>query len=214
MKMVLLKVFMVVFFVSMIYINYYANTKPLGGISTGEISDRYNTLFTPAGFTFSIWGIIYILVGVFVVYNVFNPTYFEEGKQIVLYLFLLSTILNGSWLFAWHFDKILMSTIIMVVFLVVLLIILQNINPSEKIGYITFSVYAGWISVALIANVSILITKYDISVFMNYQVIWFIVIILVSIGILITMFIKTSNYIYGLVFLWAYFGIAMKFIQK
>lgn len=212
--MIILKVIMVLCYGLMIFTNYYANTKPLGGISTGEISDKYSTLFTPSGFTFSIWGLIYLLVGAFVISSIMNSRYFTTGNNIVIYLFILSTILNGSWLFAWHFDKILLSTIIMIAFLVVLLMILHNIHTDDTLGYVTFSVYSGWISVALIANISILITKYDIAFFMNYQWFWFIFIIIVSIGIMVTMFIRTSNYVYGLVFIWAYFGILMKFIQK
>lgn len=212
--MIILKIVMVLFYSLMIYTNYYANTKPLGGISTGEISDKYSTLFTPAGFTFSIWGVIYLLVGSFVIISIANNRYFSSNNTLVIYLFILSCVINGAWLFAWHYDKILLSTIIMIAFLVVLLLILKNIQEADKIGYITFSVYSGWVSVALIANISILITKYDLSIFMNYQWFWFILILIVGVGIMTTMFIKTSNYIYGLVFVWAYFGILMKFIQK
>ena len=213
MKMYILKALVLLFFVMMIYVNYYANAKPLGGISTGEISDRYLTLFTPSGFTFSIWGIIYILVGIFVFQVISTDTYFTPSTNVILYLFLISTILNGSWLFAWHYDKILSSTFIMVLFLIVLLMMVKQLEPSN-IAYITFSVYAGWISVALIANISILITKYDISIFMNHQWFWFILILIVSLGILIAMFIKTKNIYYCMVYVWAYFGIAMKFIAK
>lgn len=213
MKMFIIKLFVLILYVGMIYMNYYANAKPLGGISTGEISDKYNTLFTPSGFTFSIWGIIYILVGIFVFQVVINNLYITPKIDIVIYLFMISTILNVSWLFSWHYDRILLSAIIMILFLIVLLTILNRIQPSNTLSYITFSIYSGWISVALIANISILITKYNISFFMNNQWFFFILILLVSLGIMISMFIKTSNYYYCGVYLWAYFGILMKFIK-
>lgn len=214
MKMILLKTSIVLFYFLMLYVNYLANAKPLGGITTGEISDKYNTLFTPSGFTFSIWGLIYLLLGIFIVSNLFDNRYASSDTNIVLYLFLISTVLNGSWLFAWHNDRILLSSIIMILFLITLLSILHFIPKEDVLGYTTFSIYSGWISVALIANISILITKYDISLFMNYQWVWFILILITSVGIMITMFLRTGNYIYGMVFLWAYFGIAMKFIEK
>ena len=212
--MIIVKIIVVILFIGMIYINYLANSKPLGGISTGEISNKYNTLFTPSGFTFSIWGIIYLLVGAFVIVNTFQTTYFSPEISIVIYLFIVSMILNASWLFAWHFDKILLSTLIMITFLIVLLLALNSIQDGDTLGYITFSVYAGWISVALIANVSILIKKYNIPLFMEHQQFWFVLILIVSLAIMLTMFLVTSNFIYGLVFLWAYYGIAMKFYQK
>lgn len=212
--MIILKITSIVFYLFMIYMNYLANAKPLGGISTGEISDKYPTLFTPAGFTFSIWGIIYLLVGGFVISSILINNYYETENTIVIYLFIVSTILNVLWLLCWHYDKIGLSVIVMIAFLIVLLTILQNILPTDQLGFITFSIYSGWISVALIANISILIVKYDISLFMNYQTFWFILILLISVGILVLMFIKKANYVYGLVFLWAYFGIFSKFLSK
>jgi len=105
----------------MIYMNYLANAKPLGGITTGEISDKYNTLFTPSGFTFSIWGIIYILVFMFVIVFVTSTPTSLSNPQLLGTLFIISCLLNASWLLSWHYDKILLSTVIMVVFLVTLL---------------------------------------------------------------------------------------------
>lgn len=214
MKVILIKFLVVSFFIFMIYFNYLANAKPLGGRTTGEISDKYDTLFTPPGFTFSIWGIIYLLVFAFVVMIVLQSSYITPKVDIVIYLFIVSMILNVLWLLCWHNDKILLSTIVMILFLVVLLTILHHIDKGDSLGYITFSVYSGWISVALVANVSILITKYNIPIFMNYQWFWFYLIVAVSIGIVILMYVQTKNIIYGLVFVWAYYGIIMKFLQK
>lgn len=208
----LLKIIVVLSFVAMIYMNYLANAKPLGGISTGEISDKYPTMFTPSGFTFSIWGIIYLLVLAFVVVFITTSQDALPNMTLLGILFIISCVLNIGWLLCWHFDKIFLSTIVMVVFLITLLSILQFTAP-EGITYITFSVYAGWISVALIANVSILIFKYDISFFMNNESLWFYIILGISLIIGSYMVIIQKNYYYGLVFLWAYFGIASKYIN-
>ena len=210
--MIIIKVIVVLSASFMIYMNYLANAKPLGGISTGEISDKYNTMFTPSGFTFSIWGIIYILVIVFV----FTFTTSKQGDipnmNLLGILFIVTCILNSTWLLSWHFDRIFLSTVIMVLFLITLLSILQFTAPIG-ITYITFSVYAGWISVALIANISILLFKYDISLFMSNETLWLYVILGVSVIIGGYMVIIEKNYYYGVVFLWAYFGIAMKYIN-
>ncbi len=210
--MLILKVFVILSFMFMIYMNYLANSKPLGGISTGQISDKYNTLFTPSGFTFSIWGVIYLLVLAFVVIFTLSNENTMPNMILLGILFIISCTLNVGWLLCWHFDKILLSTLIMVLFLITLLSILQLTTP-EGITYTTFSVYAAWISVALIANVSILLFKYDISLFMNNQSLWLFIILGVSIVIGSYMVFIQKIYYYGVVFLWAYFGIIMKYVK-
>lgn len=210
--MIVLKIVVVLSFLVMIYMNYLANSKPLGGITTGEISDKYNTMFTPKGFTFSIWGIIYLLVLVFVIVFTISKEGALPNMNLLGILFVISCMLNIGWLLCWHFDKIIESTLIMILFLVTLLSILKFTSP-EGITYITFSVYAGWISVALIANISILLFKYDISFFMSNQSLWLYIVLGVSLIIGGYMVLFEKNYYYGLVFVWAYFGIAMKYVN-
>lgn len=214
--MILIKIFVVIGFISMIYVNYLANApKPINGIPTGEVSVKYQTLFTPAGITFSIWGLIYLLVLIFVIrFVTADAASFAEKKfNLIGILFITTTLFNIAWLFAWHYDKILISTIIMICFLLTLLAIL-SINQGHSITYITFSIYAGWISVALIANISILLLKYDISLFMSHEWIWFYIVIAISILIGTYMAVVQKNFLYPAVFVWAYVGILMKFLQK
>mgnify|MGYP000890446844 FL=1 len=208
--MIAIKIIVVLSFIVMIYVNYLANSKPLGGISTGEISNKYNTLFTPSGFTFSIWGIIYLLVFAFVITFVIAKPDASTNMELLGILFIVTCIINIGWLFCWHFDKILLSTIVMILFLLTLLSILQITDP-QGIAYATFSVYSGWISVALIANISILLFKYNISIFMRNESLWLFIILFISVVIGGYMVLIQKNYFYGAVFLWAYFGIAMKF---
>jgi len=207
-----MKLFVVILFASMIYVNYIANSKPLGGITTGEISDKYNTLFTPSGFTFSIWGLIYLLIFVFVISYTLGNINSTTNIELLGVLFIITCILNISWLFCWHYDRILLSTIVMVILLVSLLMILQLTNP-EGIVKATFSIYAGWISVALIANISILLFKHDITFFMNNEYLSFYSVLIISLLIGGYMVVIEKNYYYGGVFLWAYVGIISKFIR-
>lgn len=207
--MIFLIISIAILFIAMIYVNYLANSKPLGGISTGEISNKYNTLFTPAGFTFSIWGIIYLLVFAFVVFFAIGSPVLSSNTELLGILFLVSCIINISWLFCWHYDKIILSSIVMILFLITLLSILEFTGPIG-IAYITFSVYSGWISVALIANLSITLFKYKVPIFMNHQRFWLYTILAVSFIIGSYMVLFEKNYYYGAVFLWAYYGIVMK----
>lgn len=211
--MIALKISATVSFLIMLYINYLANALPIGGNTTGDISSKYQTLFTPAGFTFSIWGIIYLLLTIVLVSLFINPNQLiGPNPSLILSLFILVNLLNIAWLFSWHNDFIVLSSVVMLFLLVTLLIILQNITKTNLLTYAAFSIYTGWISVAFIANIAITITKLDLSLFMNQETTWFYIIIGISLIIGGYMVLKEHNYYYGGVFLWAYFGIVSKFI--
>jgi tryptophan-rich sensory protein len=197
---------------AMLLINYLANSIPIGGNTTGDISGQYNTLFTPAGFTFSIWGVIYLLLIIFIVMLFTTPDGLSTNKTPILILFNGANLLNIAWLFSWHNDRILLSTVVMMLLLISLLTILVLLSKSDVFAFATFSIYAGWISVATIANIAILITKLNLSFFMNYETIWFALIIIVSLIIGGYMLIKEKNIYYASVFAWAYIGIIAKFI--
>lgn len=198
--------------IGMLVINYLANSIPIGGNTTGDISGAYDTLFTPAGFTFSIWGLIYLLLIIFVIMLFTSLTPLSTNRSTVLILFSGINLLNIAWLFSWHHDRILISTIVMFCLLAALLLTLSQIARSDTFAFATFSIYAGWISVATVANIAILIVKRDIPFFMNYELIWFILIIGVTLVIGNYMLIKEKNAYYASVFLWAYIGIISKFI--
>jgi len=197
----------------MLVVNYLANSLPIGGNTTGDISGKYQTLFTPSGFTFSIWGIIYLLLSIFVVLLFLDPNNtLTQNQQSILILFNVVNVLNIFWLLTWHNDLILLSTIVMLGLLVSLLVILTLVSKTDSLSYATFSIYAGWISVATIANIAILIVKYNIGFFMNYEYLWFYMILGISFIIGLYMVVQEKNYYYGAVFLWAYIGIASKFL--
>lgn len=199
-------------FIAMLVVNFLANSLPIGGNTTGDISDAYSTLFTPSGFTFSIWGLIYTLLFVFVVLLFTNPELLSVNKERVLLLFSAVNIFNILWLLAWHNDKIVLSTVVMLALLSTLLVILTSIAKTDTLPFITFSIYAGWISVATVANISIMLVKLDYAIFMNNQQIWFGIVLGVTAIIGLYMILKERNPYYVGVFLWAYIGIVAKFI--
>lgn len=150
-------------YILMIVINVIAVTLPLNGIRTGDVSDKYYNLFTPAGFTFSIWSIIYSLLLLFVVSRVILLNRSGNFRwPVVLPYFILSCIVNAAWLVAWHYELLWVAVIIMILLLWCLITISRLLalpftwKPfGEKLMVdIPFSIYLGWISVALIANIS------------------------------------------------------------
>lgn len=199
-------------FIAMLTTNYLANALPIGGNTTGDISGAYSTLFTPSGFTFSIWGLIYTLLIIFVILLYTNQELLSINKERILVLFSVINVFNILWLLAWHNDKIVLSSIVMIALLSTLLVTLSSIPRTDVFPFITFSIYAGWISVATVANFAIMFTKLDYSMFMNHQQVWFVV-LLAATGIIgLYMLIKEKNPYYAGVFVWAYIGIAAKFI--
>lgn len=215
-------VFVVLTYLGMIIVNALANILPINGRGTGDVSDLYENLFAPAPVTFSIWILIYLLL---LGYVVFQLIYFKNNENrkmfsIVGILFSVSSILNSVWIFAWHYDKIILSLFIMTGILISLIAINIYLRKKElkRIKYIfirlPFTVYLGWITVATIANV----TTYLVSIGWGQlgipDYVWTVIILFIGaiIGILAIMFYRSIEY--GLVIVWAYIGIAIKHFSE
>lgn len=205
-------------FLATIVVNYLSNAIPLNGQTTGEISDKYYTLFTPAGFTFAIWGIIYLLLGIYIVYQIIDSFRLQTGDRSFVdrigVWFIVSCLANGSWIFAWHYEILWLSVLIMLLILTSLLMIYLRLgigvratNSMEKsLVHLPFSVYLGWISVATIANVSTLLTSLDWNGGLNPSA-WAIVVILIAAGLGIFLSQNRRDIFYAVVIAWACFGI-------
>lgn len=194
------------------------STKILGGKLTAEISDANPTLITPAGYVFSIWGVIYILLGIFVVFQVL-PSQKEKGYQERIgWLFVLSSLLNVAWLFLWQFEYLSLSVVLMFLLLATLIAIYLRLNIGksavplrEKLAVnVPFSVYLGWITIASIANVSVFLVSVKWDGLGISQEIWATLIVIVALLIALLVIATRKDVAYGLVFIWALVGIAVK----
>lgn len=220
-----LKIIAAAGYAAMVTVNYLANALPIGGVTTGEASDAYANLFTPAGVTFSIWGLIYLLLAAYVVFQ-FGVLSKKKNKlnenslaKINVY-FVISSLANISWIFAWHYGIIALSVLIMLV-LLVSLIKIADILRKESFSNIEnicvrlpFSVYFGWITVATIANITVFLVSIDWNGFGLADQVWTVGILLVGAGIGIWRMLKDRNIPYGLVLIWAYFGISLKHVSE
>lgn len=220
MKNLLLKVLAGAVYVSMVVVNFMANSLPINNRSTGQISDDYPNLFVPAGLTFSIWGIIYLLLGGYVVYQ-FTKQAKKQDELLVKInpLFILTSLANISWIFAWHYDYVGISVIIMAT-LLLLLIRVANILTTERFTgfkklfiWAPFSVYFGWTTVATIANVTVFLVSVGWNRFGILDYVWTSIILLVGTIIGILRMNKDKNFAYGLVIIWAYLGILLKHLS-
>ncbi|MBR9921215.1 MAG: hypothetical protein GYB31_10285 [Bacteroidetes bacterium] len=208
--------------VLILVLNTLANALPIGGMNTGELSDLYPNLFVPAGLTFSIWGLIYLLLTGFIVVQA--EGLFQSGKtppdflNKIGWLFLLNGILNASWILAWHHQLVPLSLLIMLGILITLIIIYERLGRPGKennlkeqvLVYIPFSIYLGWICIATIANVTTLLVDQNWNGFGIGEADWTIVAIIL--GLLVNLFFlfKRNDPFVALVGVWAFLGIYLK----
>lgn len=201
----------------MVVVNYMAVLLPLNGRSTGEISDAYPNLFAPAGVTFSIWGLIYTLLLLYVIYQFTRSDDVVVGK--INRIFMVNALLNAAWIFAWHYDVIWASVLIMLALLVTLIKIAdilraQTFSAKEKFFVrLPFSIYFGWITVATIANISVFLVSLGWNGFGLADYVWTCIILLVGALIGIVRMRHDGNVPYGLVIVWAYLGILLKHVS-
>ncbi len=205
----MLRILTLLFFSAMVYMNYLANALPINGKTTGELSEAYPNLFVPAGITFSIWGIIYLLLAGYCIAQFF-PAYRDISVKINL-LFIFSCVFNALWILAWHYQKLPWSLVAMTGILVALILLNLHIRDSAlELVKAAFGIYLGWICIATIANVTALFVHVGWNGFSIQQHIW--TIIMIAIGTIIVLFaiIRTNNPYIGLSVVWAFTGIIIK----
>jgi benzodiazapine receptor len=206
-------------FVLTVIVNSLAgSTTLLGGVNTAQISDSNPTLITPAGYVFSIWGIIYFLLGVFVIFQALPNQREKEYTKKIGWLFVLSSIINIIWLFLWQYEFLSLSVVLMFLLLATLLSIYlrlgigkSSVTLREKIVvHLPFSVYLGWITIASIANVSVTLVSANWNGFGIDAEIWAALIIIVALVITLLVLFTRRDIAYSLVIIWALIGIALK----
>jgi hypothetical protein len=205
----MLRYISLLFFGAMVYMNYLANSLPLNGKTTGQLSDAYPNLFVPAGITFSIWGVIYLLLAVYCVVQ-FLPASKEIAAGIS-WLFIISCALNGFWIVAWHYQKLPFSLLIMIGLLVTLILInLQIKDLPVGVMKAAFGIYLGWICIATIANVTALLVSIGWGGMGISEEAWTIIMIAAGTLIVSLAIMRFENPFIGLSVVWAFTGIIIK----
>ena len=210
MKKIGLKILTLLGFTQMIAVNSLANILPINGMTTGELSDQLENLFTPQGYTFAIWGVIYFLLLVFILSILVRP--FEKITDVLSRLFIVNTFLNSAWIFAWHYQYLIVSLILMIGLLVNLvkinLLIKTTPNWLDKITIqLPFTVYFGWISIATIANFTAVLVGYQWEGIGISEELWTSIILVIGIMIALSQVFYFKQIAYVIVIIWAYFGI-------
>jgi hypothetical protein len=209
-------------FLGTVVVNALAVILPINNITTGELSDLYPNLFVPAGLTFSIWGLIYVLLGIFVIYPLI-PSVRRDAQKVDFVrrigpLFFISCLANIGWIFAWHYKIVPLSLVLMLILFGSLLAIYLrlNIGKSEApraeryLVHLPFSVYLGWITIATIANVTALSVNINWNAWGLGEQFWAVAVIIVGIAIALSVLFTRKDIFYCLVVDWALLGILLK----
>lgn len=210
----------VVGLIAVLIVNYLAVTLPLGGMTTWALSDLYPNLFVPAWLTFSIWGLIYLLLVAFVIWQLVD-FYKNQSRGITKKLglwFIFSCITNVWRMFAWQYQQVWVSVIVMILFLLILIVISRKIEIGKKIGslwdkylvQVPFSIYLGRISVATIANITALLVHIGWNMWGIWDIFRTIAVIVVATILALLSIYKNYNIIFALVIIWAFIGIIIK----
>ena len=200
-------------FLAMVVVNALSATGFLGGKTTGEVSDAYQNLFTPAGWTFSIWGVIYLLLFVFVIAAFFNNSAKLATDQIG-YWFFASCAFNILWVFAWHLDIIWLSMIMMIGLLVSLVVMFTRLSGMFNLFTAGFSVYLGWIMVATIANFVVLLVSLGVDGMNNGAQLFVVTVLPVAALLMASISFFRDDWLISLTGMFAFAGIIAKHVSK
>ncbi|MFW5780079.1 MAG: tryptophan-rich sensory protein [Bacillota bacterium] len=214
-----IKILALVAFLAMVIVNILGNTLPINNVTTGEIAEMYPDLFSPANYTFAIWSVIYILLALYLVYQsgLIKSVKLKETliMKINIY-FIISSIANLFWIFAWHYDMMWLSLALMLIIFISLLIIALEIKKHEMGLYdyifinIPFFVYFAWATIATIANITTLLVSLGWNGWGIPDNIWMIIVTVIGLAIGLFTIIRLRDIAYGIVFIWGYTGILVR----
>ena len=199
-------------------VNGLANALPINGLNTGQISDLFKVYFVPAGYVFSIWGVIYLGLIAFAIFQALpaqreNPRLRATGWWIVL-----SGLANSAWIFLWHYQLFPLTLVVMLVLLASLIMIYlrleigrSRVSTTENwLARVPFSIYLGWITVATVANATSLLDYLKWNGFGIAPEVWMGIMLAAVLVIVTLVNLRHHDIAYSLVILWALAGIGLK----
>jgi len=199
-------------------VNGLANALPINGQNTGEVSDRFQVYFVPAGYVFSIWGLIYLGLIAYAVFQALPSQRENPRLRAVGWWVVLSGLANSTWIFLWHYEQFPLTVIAMLVLLGSLVVTYLRLGigrtavaAAEKWAVrAPFSIYLGWITVATVANVTSLLDYLKWDRFGLSQETWMGIMLAAVLVIAVLMNFTRRDAAYTAVILWALIGIAVK----
>lgn len=212
------QILIVVAVVATIVVNGLANALPINGLQTGEISDSFPVYFTPAGYVFAIWGLIYLGLLAYAVYQALPGQRQSPRLRSIRTLFLVGSLANIAWILLWHYQFFPLTLVAMLVLLGTLIGIYLRLRIGrtspplvERLAVdLPFSIYLGWITVATIANVTALLSYWNWTGFGVSEEAWLVITLAVALVVATLVALTRRDVAYLLVLAWAFAGIGVK----
>jgi hypothetical protein len=194
-------------------VNTLATTLPINGQNTGAISDTFEVYFKPAGYAFSIWGWIYLLLSVYAGLQLLPSRRDNLLFDRIGFWFIISCVFNAGWIFAWHYLMFPLTLVIMLALLATLVRIYilfddAALTPADRwLVRMPFRVYLGWITVATLANATIVLADAGFTGGPEWAA------VLIAAGLIVAVLVPVprKDIAYLLVLAWAFRAIAVKF---
>jgi hypothetical protein len=218
MKDIFRQISVIITVLATLVINVLANALPINGQNTGEISDRFKVYFVPAGYVFAIWGLIYVGLIAYAIYQAIPSQRSNDRLRSTGWWVSLGGLANIAWIFLWHYNQFTLTLVAMLILLATLIITYLNLGTGRSkasttetwMARVPFSIYLGWISVATVANITDVLDFIKWDRFGIAPEIWMGVVLLVVWVITAIMNFTRRDIAYTLVILWALVGIAIK----
>ena len=199
-------------------VNILANAIPINGLTTGAISDQFKVYFIPAGYVFSIWGLIYLALIGYTIYQALPSKREDATLRSIGGWYIASCLANSAWIFLWHYQLFLLSLVVMVLLLVSLLVVYVRLNvglEKTSIGMrvlvnLPFSIYLSWVTVATIANFTDVLDYYKFSILGANEKTWAVIMIVVALIVGEMIAFNRRDLVFLGVQVWAFIGIAVK----
>ncbi|NIV28982.1 MAG: tryptophan-rich sensory protein, partial [Anaerolineae bacterium] len=218
MKDILRQITVILGTLAVIVVNALASALPLNGLTTGEISDQFDVYFVPAGWVFAIWGLIYLALLAYTVYQALPSQRENPRLRRTGWLYVLSCAANIAWIFLWHYEYFAFTLIAMGALLLLLIAIYLLLGTGRThvpaaetwLVRVPFSIYLGWITVATIANVTSVLEYAGWNGWGLYPATWAVIMMVVAAVIAALVSLTRGDILYVAVILWAFAGIAVK----
>jgi translocator protein len=216
--MKLKRVLLILSLVLVLVVNVLANALPINGLTTGEISDQFPILFVPAGYVFSIWGLIYLALIGFAIYSVTPKGMRSKEIDSIAWWFVVANLFNTVWILLWHYLQFGLTLVPIFGLLISLGAIYLKLNIGIKkrplvenlLVAATFSIYLGWATVAVVANVTQVLYATGWRGAPLTEPVWAVIMLLVASILGVLMIYKHRELAYPLVLAWAFIGIWVK----
>lgn len=212
------RLLMILSLVLTLVVNVLANALPINGLTTGEISDCFPILFVPAGYVFSIWGLIYLALIGFAIFSITPRGIQDEQIDAIAWWFVAANLFNTAWILLWHnleFPLTLIAIFGLLISLVAIYLML-GVGKGERTRFekllveAPFSIYLGWATVAVVANVTQVLYSIGWRGAPFSELAWAVIMLVVAAVLGLLMIFLRKEVAYPLVLTWAFIGIWVK----